>query len=637
MNPISADQPGRRIEELIQQMLDGSLTDSQHAELMQFLQAHAEAREVFVEQVRLHSLLREKSNANQTCALSSHLFGVSPEEVTELASRFADRGSLPSAAPLVPASPPAAPVDLPPSHPLLSSIRDIFFLGLGTASRSMAMAMVWLGTGLVSGLVIGVITAVFWFSEKRDVLPEYVDSRSVAGSVDEPRGNSPSISPVAYLTSVNGCNWDGRSIDSWQVGRSVRTGDEITLHEGIAEFRLASGVSLSIEGPAALVITSPTSLVLQHGRLTVYSPWSSGAFQLVAGSCRIVANEAEFGVRLAGGLLDIHAFSGDVLAMPSIQDLSFDIHDVASTPALEEEQTPGSEFRYTKIAPGRGLTLIHQDDVVTISEWHVAKESEFATKLSMAGPLPISTEYVKAVRDSRPFAYWRFEDAKGKAVANEIAGGPELTISDKVNFVRESGNGVVELGRPGLEGKLLCREGFQFPETADYSVEIWMKPSHFHYGGLVGMVVPTEDNSREGGAFCLLTTRASGNSANTRQRLRFMHRDPPGFDPKVGTDCYTTEPYRLRRWQHVVAVKRGPTMHIYLDGSLVGTKRDQTSLTKKLAVIVGGVGFTRRIYPFVGQLDELAIYGHALSADEIAEHINMIRWESPKSRSAEET
>ena len=116
--------------------------------------------------------------------------------------------------------------------------------------------------------------------------------------------------------------------------------------------------------------------------------------------------------------------------------------------------------------------------------------------------------------------------------------------------------------------------------------------------------------------------------------MRYLHRDPPGLDPKVGTDCCSDVPYRLRRWQHVAAVKRGPDMEIYLDGKLVGAKRDDSSLAQHLCIIVGTSGIPRKGAPldrqckFIGQLDELAIYDRALDREEIKQHIDAVKWDA---------
>jgi hypothetical protein len=437
---------------------------------------------------------------------------------------------------------------------------------------------------------------------------------------------------IAQLTYTNGCSWGGGSPQFTALDSPVRPGDEIALYEGIAEFRLASGVSLSIEGPATLVLTSPTSLMLQHGRMTVFVPHDVTDFRLMAAGCRITGTGSEFGVQVAGGNIDIHAFSGEVKAAPAIADEQVAEPEGAYAIARADDLTPNASFSPVSIAAGKCLKLaINSDDTIE-SRWQDADETQFATKLSMAGKLPISKSYVSAVKKSQPLGYWRFEKAHDGSIDNEVSGLAELQVQGDVNFVGDRQNHALELGRPGSSGFLTCTNELSLPHGSDYSVEIWMKPSHNHNGGLVAMNVRRESETADPGAFCLLTWTGG------RQFLRYLHRDPPGLDPKVGTDCRSDVPYRLRRWQHVVAVKRGPDMEIYLDGKLVGTKRDESSLAQHLCIIVGTSGIPRRgvLRPkqvqFIGQLDELAIYGRPLGNDEIKQHIDAVTWGAGRQR-----
>jgi hypothetical protein len=435
---------------------------------------------------------------------------------------------------------------------------------------------------------------------------------------------------IAQLTYTNGCSWGGGSPQFTALDSPVRPGDEIALHEGIAEFRLASGVSLSIEGPATLVLTSPTSLMLQHGRMTVYVPPDATNFHLMAAGCRITGSGSEFGVQVAGGNVDIHAFSGEVEAAPALSDEQVAESEGAYSIAREEDLSPNSSFQPTLIVAGRCLKLASKTDDDIVLRWQVADETQFATKLSMAGKLPISEAYVNAIKKSQPQGYWRFEKEVGGSIANEVSSLAELQIAGDVVFVGDRHNHAIEFGRPGSNGFLTCKNELDLPRGSDYSVELWMKPSHSHCGGLVTMNVRRESEKADPGAFCLLTWRSG------RQFLRYLHRDPPGLDPKVGTDCSSNVPYRRRRWQHVAAVKRGPEMELYLDGKLVGTKHDETSLAQHLCIIVGTSGIPRegvpviRQFKFIGQLDELAIYGRALEHDEIKQHIDAVQWDAER-------
>ena len=105
MSNLSSHDPERRAEELVQRMLEQGLSDADHAELMQCLQHDVLARERFFEQAYLHSLLREQSGLAHPKSLTGQLFGVRPEELTELGARLSDaRSGSRSLAPIEPVS-----------------------------------------------------------------------------------------------------------------------------------------------------------------------------------------------------------------------------------------------------------------------------------------------------------------------------------------------------------------------------------------------------------------------------------------------------------------------------------------------------------------------------------------------------
>jgi hypothetical protein len=108
-------------------------------------------------------------------------------------------------------------------------------------------------------------------------------------------------------------------------------------------------------------------------------------------------------------------------------------------------------------------------------------------------------------------------------------------------------------------------------------------------------------------------------------RIRFLHRNPASHDSQLGTSCYSTIAYTLRKWQHVVAVKDGHQMRLYINGQLAGEGADASELPSGLRLLVGKLYPASRVRPFIGQLDELALYYRALSQKEIETHYRVVR------------
>lgn len=441
------------------------------------------------------------------------------------------------------------------------------------------------------------------------------------------------LTPAAYLTSANGVSWGGASPAMHRVGGSVGVGEEVAVHEGLAEFRLVSGVSLSIEGPATLVITSPTSLMLQQGKVAVQVPWEVKDFRVLAATYEITAREAEFGVVASRGKLEVHSFVGETRLSPTSLSASF--ASGSTNPVSDEEDEHLRAAGLLLVAEGQALQLDLTGDAGTATKNLLVNRARFATKLSMGSQLPVTQRYVDAVLESGPVSYWRFEAIDGRQVQNEVAGEPPLHVVGSVVLAGDPRNYSVEIGSTPGSGHLVSDVPVSL-SGGDYTVEIWCKPSHYHRGTLVGLGFenpkkPIKQIQHQG--FLLQTLRdddpLTARLANSVPgSVRFLHRNPPNLDYRTGTSCYSTNLYQLRRWQHVVAAKEGPTMRLYVDGELSATAEDKTGIAAKLRVMVGEAYFrrtdTQGARTFFGQLDELAIYDRALSDEEVVRHFKAI-------------
>lgn len=436
---------------------------------------------------------------------------------------------------------------------------------------------------------------------------------------------------VAYLASVNGCSWVGSPV-LHAVGSDVRAGEELFLEEGIAEFRLANGVIASIEGPASMLLGTSSTLILQHGKLTVRVPWGVKDFGVIAGDCRVVATDAEIGVVVAKGSVEVHSFAGESRLAPLQYSESL-LGAAGIEDGVDEDDDDVETFFPLLVAEGRAGVWHSTGNYQT--ENLLADRSKFASKLSMGGNLPATQQYAKAVLASKPVSYWRFESIENRRIANEVSGGQALAIIGEVDLSGDHQNHFLELGSTPDSGHLVTDSAVPLAGK-DYTLEVWCKPSHYHRGTLVALGLepprkPNEEILKH--AVILQTMRDDDRYADVLRNLnpggiRFLHRNPPTRDPRTGTSCYTTRRYQVRRWQHVVAVKKDGAIRVYVDGVVTGKADDSTEIAKGLRVMVGKAILRRQgsLPPrsFCGQLDELAIYNRALSEEEIDSHFKAI-------------
>jgi hypothetical protein len=74
-------------------------------------------------------------------------------------------------------------------------------------------------------------------------------------------------------------------------------------------------------------------------------------------------------------------------------------------------------------------------------------------------------------------------------------------------------------------------------------------------------------------------------------------------------------------WHHLAYTRSGSTVRVYLNGALVSNLTSTASYGTSDRITVGDrPGDTGAITPFLGSLDELAIYNTALTAEQIFEH-----------------
>ena len=99
--------------------------------------------------------------------------------------------------------------------------------------------------------------------------------------------------------------------------------------------------------------------------------------------------------------------------------------------------------------------------------------------------------------------------------------------------------------------------------------------------------------------------------------LRFLHRAPVG--PTGGTDLLSNYTYTDGAWYHVAIVKSAEARTLYINGIAAGSAADTTAFGQPLQRMAIGVlkhdNLTRY---FPGSLDEVSLYGRALSDGEIA-------------------
>ena len=202
---------------------------------------------------------------------------------------------------------------------------------------------------------------------------------------------------------------------------------------------------------------------------------------------------------------------------------------------------------------------------------------------------------------------WRFDEGSGSTALDSSGAGYDGTItgatyttglsSTALDFTGNSGERVV-VGDP-VDGSL-------DPGTGDFTVSAWFRTTQLPGSGDFDQLVYKSDG---GEGYELFLTDDGGVT-----RLSFRIRD--GGASWTALDV---TPLDDGVWHHAAGVIDGTDIHLYLDGILVATQPHAATdidTTESLAFGADAAGPAWSDYE--GELDEIAIYGRALSAGEIA-------------------
>jgi hypothetical protein len=381
-------------------------------------------------------------------------------------------------------------------------------------------------------------------------------------------------------------------------------------------FAFLSGVTLTMEGPADLELVSPDRVFCHRGRLRARVPEGAEGFVVASPASAVVDLGTEFGLNIEGdGRSRVMVFEGEAMAA---------LFDVAGSPQRTQRVDRSKSYELDPRTGSIGETVARPEGFVTPSE------------LS-SPPLVLDPSYAAAVLRSRPRGYWRFERRDGDAVSNEVPDGPPLLVRGPVEIAgAPSGNGYA-LFKPGSPEQFLTTDGlWELAREPGHAVELWFLSDDIRYASLVGLYPPPELNVPEERAhiahnfFVELTARNRLYTLYKPASVRFLHRWP--LDPRVGNNIVSEEIFTPRRWHHVVAQKSGDRMELYFDGEpdhSMPLISDHQTVSCHLVVGRRTTEPANRndIRPFVGRLDELAIYDHPLSAEEVRRHFKLA---SPK-------
>jgi hypothetical protein len=365
----------------------------------------------------------------------------------------------------------------------------------------------------------------------------------------------------------------------------VKSTSVIDLAQKFDEVRLRQGTILHVSANARWAIEGDNVAVLHSGSVVASVPQQAIGFRLRTPTAEIIDLGTEFAVNVTNNLqTEVRVLRGAVDVVPIDADRS-------------SEQA-------TRLAAGEGRRVLRDLSTGTA---RIEPLDEAVAGAQHKSRLQLWCEAsAKLQLDASLLTYYDFEHPLTplrNAIADQLHGqivpGKEWGRTD---------------GRWRRKGAMVFYKEFAtatvpqfgaFPPAGDWSLALWFRLDNLpgHFAQMVGKgVEPQREFS--------LWMQPSGN-------LHVSQHD------QTGGNCFIdgTRPALVNRWNFVVVVQQQGQLQLFVNGQPTGTPLlvNERLPTSDSSLVLGHS--LEPTYPevFTGAFDELALFGRALSAQEIAD------------------
>jgi PKD repeat protein len=224
-------------------------------------------------------------------------------------------------------------------------------------------------------------------------------------------------------------------------------------------------------------------------------------------------------------------------------------------------------------------------------------------------PPPAGSDYRDTVLWDGAVGYWRLGETSGTSAADETGAAPGVItggVTQGVSGVADDGDAAVRLD--GSTGYVRIADRAALNYTAhNFSVEAWARPTAIGTAG--GAVLQKSSTSGYAGYQYRLSLTSAG-----RWRATVFVGTSDITVTDTGTSPSTT------RWSHLVLVRSGSQLTLYVNGAAAATTTFSGSVNTSTGILaIGRSGASSDGY-FNGAVDEVAVYPSALTPRQVLRH-----------------
>lgn len=386
---------------------------------------------------------------------------------------------------------------------------------------------------------------------------------------------------------------------------------KISLPEGKHTIDFYSGAQIQLRGPAKFQIVDSMTVKLSHAQIAANVSSDAKGFRMELNGASLVDLGTEFAVNSQKEETSLKVFKGEVLANTT-DDRGSTVRSILATPE-NPLHLDSTRDRYQRLEQPEAETFIKYEHSAT-------------------APLPDLNAYRREILKSAPTYYWDFESTHSDRFL-DLQSNRSLQIHGAQIALARNGENAAVTFLPDEFYHMLKLDGqMEFQKNQPFSIEFLFCPDRIRRGTLLALF---EANSVEPSGtadhFIIVETMARQDFfSHLPGAIRTAYRPVPSGYSMDGINAFSSQQYLPGKWVHFAMTFDGKVLRTYQNGHLQNTLEldaDENPENGSYAMVLGQISSSEleqppeeNYRPFVGSIDEFAVYNKELSAEEILTH-----------------